>query len=115
MHENVNRRQFLQQAGLSALVISSAVSRIYGLAKPAGLRIAYSAITWGGNDTQAITDISGLGYKGIQLRANAFGPYKAKPSELKALLDQHHLTLAMFSSPLKNRVLLICTWPTPVS
>ncbi len=68
------------------------------LAAPAGLQLAYSAITWGGNDAQAITDISALGYRGIQLRANTFGPYRAKPSELKALLDQHKLTLAMFSS-----------------
>jgi inosose dehydratase len=45
-----------------------------------------------------MTDISALGYRGIQLRANAFGPYRAKPSELKGLLDQYKLTLAMFSS-----------------
>ncbi|RYF78402.1 MAG: sugar phosphate isomerase/epimerase [Cytophagaceae bacterium] len=73
---------------------------IDGLATPSklGLKIAYSAITWGGNDNQAITDISSTGYKGIQLRANAFGPYRTKPSELKAMLDQHGLQLAMFSS-----------------
>ncbi|QIP17020.1 sugar phosphate isomerase/epimerase [Spirosoma aureum] len=101
MQETVNRRQFLTTAGLSALALTTGVNRLFAqaeLAKPSGLKIAYSAITWGGNDAQAITDLAALGYKGIQLRANTFGPYKAKPSELKALLDQNHLTLAMFSS-----------------
>ena len=99
MNETVNRRQFLQTVGFSALTLTAGASNLFaGTAKPAGLKIAYSAITWGGNDAQAITDLAALGYHGIQLRANAFGPYKAKPSELKALLDQHKLTLAMFSS-----------------
>ncbi|ADB36503.1 sugar phosphate isomerase/epimerase family protein [Spirosoma linguale] len=99
MLETVNRRQFLTTAGVSALTLLAGTNRLLGaVAKPSGLKIAYSAITWGGNDAQAITDLSALGYRGIQLRANAFGPYKAKPSELKALLDQHHLALAMFSS-----------------
>ncbi len=99
MLETVNRRQFLTTAGVSALTLLAGTNRLLGgNTKPSGLKIAYSAITWGGNDAQAIADMSALGYRGIQLRANAFGPYKAKPSELKALLDQHHLTLAMFSS-----------------
>lgn len=101
MQETVNRRQFLTTAGLSTLALSTGIGRLVAqpeFAKKSGLKIAYSAITWGGNDAKAIEDISALGYKGIQLRANTFGPYKAKPSELKALLNQHHLTLAMFSS-----------------
>jgi len=99
MLETVNRRQFLTTAGVSGLTLLTGMNRLLaGNAKPSGMTIAYSAITWGGNDAQAITDLSALGYRGIQLRANAFGPYKAKPSELKALLDQHHLALAMFSS-----------------
>lgn len=99
MNEMENRRQFLTKAGLSALSLMAAQHQLFaGTTKPSGLKIAYSAITWGGNDAQAITDLASLGYHGIQLRANAFGPYKAKPSELKALLDQNHLALAMFSS-----------------
>ena len=38
---------------------------------PAEFRLGYAAITWSGNDRQAIDDISGLGFRGIQLRANA--------------------------------------------
>ncbi|GAB4055736.1 sugar phosphate isomerase/epimerase family protein [Spirosoma litoris] len=107
MHELENRRQFLSKAGLSALAMFAGVDSLLArptlsgeqaLAKVPGLKIAYSAITWGGNDAQAISDLASLGYHGIQLRANAFGPYKAKPSELKALLEQNHLALAMFSS-----------------
>ncbi|AQG79708.1 sugar phosphate isomerase/epimerase family protein [Spirosoma montaniterrae] len=98
MNETVNRRQFLRTTGLSALALAAGVDGWAGLTKKSGLQIAYSAITWGGNDAQAIADLAALGYRGIQLRANTFGPYKAKPSELKALLDQHKLKLAMFSS-----------------
>jgi inosose dehydratase len=101
MKESVlNRRQFLQSVGLSALAISAGADLLaHSLPlKKSGLQIGYSAITWGGNDAQAIKDISGLGFKGIQLRANAFGPYRAKPSELKAMLDAANLQLCMFSS-----------------
>jgi inosose dehydratase len=102
MQESINRRQFITAAGLSALALSSGANRLFAqsadLQKASGLKIAYSSITWNGNDAQAIADLVALGYKGIQIRANTFGPYKAKPSELKALLDQHNLKLAMFSS-----------------
>ena len=94
----MNRRDFITKTTLATAGLLAGANNGFAFAKPSGLQIAYSAITWGGNDVQAITDISGLGYRGIQLRANAFGPYKAKPSELRALLDQHKLTLAMFSS-----------------
>ncbi len=98
MQDTVTRRQFLATAGLSALALAAGTDKLAGEPQKSGLNIAYSAITWGGNDAQAIQDLSALGYRAIQLRANTFGPYKAKPSELKALLDQHHLVLAMFSS-----------------
>ena len=96
----LNRRKFLQSIGLSALAISAGANPLTAHLplKKSGLQIGYSAITWGGNDAQAIKDIAALGYRGIQLRANAFGPYRAKPSELKALLDAAKLQLCMFSS-----------------
>ncbi|WP_266367731.1 sugar phosphate isomerase/epimerase family protein [Tellurirhabdus rosea] len=99
MTETVNRRQFLQAAGLTALAMSAgATAFAETIRKKSGLKIGYSAITWGGKDEQAIKDVAALGFKGIQLRANTFKPFGAKPSELKAMLDQHGLTLAMFSS-----------------
>lgn len=99
MNNCINRRQFLTSAGLSVLAATAAANQLFAeSASVPGLKIAYSSITWGGNDAQAIEDLAALGYKGIQIRANTFGPYRAKPSELKALIDQHNLTLAMFSS-----------------
>src|ERR1700688_4798337 len=38
---------------------------------PSEIHFGYAAITWGGNDRQAIEDISSLGYPGIQIRSNA--------------------------------------------
>ncbi|SDE49709.1 inosose dehydratase [Dyadobacter soli] len=66
--------------------------------KKGDVKIGYSAITWGGKDEQAMADLSGLGFKGIQLRANTFAPYRSKPSELKEALIKSNLTLCMFSS-----------------
>ncbi|WP_031529137.1 sugar phosphate isomerase/epimerase family protein [Dyadobacter crusticola] len=93
-----NRRDFIKTAGIAAATLLSASSRAECLLKKGDIRIAYSSITWGGKDEQAITELAGLGFRGIQLRANTFGPYRNKPSELKALLEKNNLTLAMFSS-----------------
>src|SRR6266700_2224687 len=38
---------------------------------PSEIRLGYAAITWGGNDWQAMDDIAALGFHGIQWRANA--------------------------------------------
>ena len=91
----MNRRNFIQKTSLLA---SLAGINFEALAKSANIRTAYSAITWGGKDDQAIKDIASLGFAGIQLRTNTFKPFGAKPSELKAMLGEAHLYLAMFSS-----------------
>ncbi len=93
-----NRRTFLKNTGLMIPALLTSDLWAGPLIKKGNIRIGYSAITWGGKDAQAIEDLSRLGFKGIQLRANTFGPYRNKPSELKQLLDKHHLTLCMFSS-----------------
>jgi inosose dehydratase len=59
--------------------------------------VGYAAIAWGGSDAEAITDVSSLGYPGIQIRANAVKEFP-DPHTLKDLLGQHHLQLAAFSS-----------------
>lgn len=64
---------------------------------PAKIRIGYAAITWKGNDKQAIDDISSLGYPGIQLRANVLKEYP-DPHALKDLLAEHHLEFVALSS-----------------
>ncbi len=63
----------------------------------ANLRIGYAAITWSGHNTQAIDDISSLGYSGIQLLANATTDFP-DPHRLRDLLAQHNLTFVALSS-----------------
>ena len=68
--------------------ISAASSEIY---------LGYAAITWQGNDRQAIEDIADLGFHGIQLRANVITEF-ASAGELKDLLQKHKLTMVALSS-----------------
>jgi inosose dehydratase len=86
------RRSFIQQSSLLAF------STLIPFSANKSYQMGYSAITWSGNDEQAITDIASLGFKGIQLRANSFPVYKDDPSVLKAKLDAAKLKLVMFSS-----------------
>jgi inosose dehydratase len=65
---------------------------------PAEIRWGYAAITWNGNDRQAIDDISALGFPGIQLRANAVKEFNGDAKAVHDLLDQHQLKLVAFSS-----------------
>jgi inosose dehydratase len=62
------------------------------------VKIGYAAITWGGNDLQAIDDISSLGYGGIQLRSNVLARFGDRPSELRELLSKRKLTFVALSS-----------------
>lgn len=106
MSSDLSRRKFLSQLGLAALAVpviacgttaGSGAGSNGSLAVP-GLKLGYSAITWGGNDVQAIKDIAALGFKGVQLRSNVLKEYGSKPEELRALLTQYKLELPMFSS-----------------
>lgn len=63
-----------------------------------GVKFAYASITWGGNDAQAIKDVSEAGYKGIQLRSNIVPEYGGKPQDLRALLARHNLEMVALSS-----------------
>ena len=65
---------------------------------PAEVHFGYASITWGGNDRQAIEDISALGFTAIQIRANAIAEFDGKPEALRALLDAHKLKMVAFSS-----------------
>src|SRR5215510_13135547 len=66
-------------------------------AAPAAIRIGYAAITWAGNDRQAIDDIAALGFRGIQLRANAIKEFDS-PVQLRDLLQHHQLEMVALSS-----------------
>lgn len=64
---------------------------------PFEIHWGYASITWGGNDRQAIEDISALGFRGIQLRANALKEF-GSPAAVRELLDQHQLKFVALSS-----------------
>jgi inosose dehydratase len=112
----ISRRNFL--AGLGATAASTAVSSVPAWSffepplyppldlsyfdtpispAPAEIRLGYASITWGGNDRQAIEDVSALGFRGIQLRANAIKEF-GSANELKDLLQKHQLTMVALSS-----------------
>ena len=93
-----SRRIFLRDISLATGALLTSSAWLEAFAKKGDVKIGYSAITWGGKDEQAIADLSSLGYKGIQLRANTFAPYRTRVSELKDALVKHDLKLAMFSS-----------------
>jgi inosose dehydratase len=89
---DLDRRNFL--AALAALGVGAGLR-----ADAAGrIRPGCAAITWGGNDDQAIDEIAEVGFKGIQLRASAFDAYGARPAALKDLLARRGLTFAVLSS-----------------
>src|SRR4051812_27057212 len=96
---SISRREFI--AGIGAATAASALSySAFSEVFKSGAQIKFgvAAITWSGNDTQAIKDVSSLGFKGIQLRSNLYKEYSSKPEVLKAMLKQYKLQLPMFSS-----------------
>jgi inosose dehydratase len=62
------------------------------------IRFGYAAITWNGNDAQAIKEVSEVGFTGIQLRSNILKEYGERPKALRELLDQYHLEMVALSS-----------------
>jgi inosose dehydratase len=62
------------------------------------MRFGYAAITWGPALPQAMDDIAAVGFRGIQLRGEAFAQYGDKPAALREALAQHRLTFAVLSS-----------------
>ena len=93
------KRRDLLAGALSATAFPAAL-RALDLSRPAGIRFGYAAITWGGNDRQAIDDVAALGFRGIQLRGSAVTEWENRPQELKDLLASRHLTLVALSSGL---------------
>ena len=101
----VTRRELLQSlalCGWSGLAgLSSNPSVFHTRTGAAGsIKYGYAAITWGNAIAQAIDDISALGYRGIQLRAGdgTLDQFGDRPSALRDVLAQKHLTMAVFSS-----------------
>ena len=64
---------------------------------PSEIHFGCAAITWGGNDRQAIDDVASLGFRGIQIRSNAMEEFGG-PQPLRDLLEKHNLTFVALSS-----------------
>ena len=96
----MDRRRFLlESAGATGALVAgrAAWPRHLGASRWPP-RFAYAAITWAGNDPQAIDDIAALGFAGIQLRDSAVRRWGNRPTELTALLAARRLTLVALSS-----------------
>ena len=99
--KEVSRKQFisaLSMAVISLPFVSFKNPFVTSIGDVPGMKIGYSAITWGGNDIQAVRDISSLGFKGIQLRANVLKEYGSQPELVRDFLQQYGLAFPMFSS-----------------
>jgi inosose dehydratase len=97
MRSDVTRRQFVRDTatGAAALALTGLAP---AFAAPGDIRFGYAAITWQGQDRQAIDDVAAVGYKGIQLRTSTLPEFGDKPAALKALLGERNLTMVAFSS-----------------
>lgn len=91
----MTRRQSIH-ALTTALAATALPGRVALAQQP--FQFGYAAITWGGHDRQAITDIADVGFRGIQLRTAAVQAFGDRPAELKELLARHHLTFVALSS-----------------
>lgn len=98
----MNRRRFLVDGTVLAAAIAGGRQTAEALGidvrRLPRIRFGCAAITWGGNDPQAIDDIADLGFGGIQLRDSAVRRWGERPEELKALLAARKLTLVALSS-----------------
>lgn len=93
----MRRREFLTTIG--AVGATALWRDVAGAApSPGDIKFGYAAITWQGNDRQAIEDVAAVGFKGIQLRSNLMPEFGARPAALRELLTKHGLTMVAFSS-----------------
>jgi len=88
----VTRREFLTAISATPLVLS--VSKD----EPKSMRFGYAAITWGNDIEKAMDDIAGVGFRGIQLRGEAFAQFGDRPAALKEALAKRRLSFVVLSS-----------------
>lgn len=95
MHTITTRRTFLAACGALAAASLVPMSRAMAAAPP-GMKFGYTAMTWGNDERQAITDIAALGFQGIQFRDSAVKNFQ--PAELRTLLERNKLSFTALSS-----------------
>jgi inosose dehydratase len=107
----VTRREFLTALALP-IVTRGATPRSLGLDVPSlgdarhgdaqtaapSMRFGYAAITWGSELAQAMDDIAAVGFRGIQLRGEAFAQFGDRAAALREALERHRLTFVALSS-----------------
>jgi hypothetical protein len=104
MANDLSRRDVLR--AFTVPLVASATPVVTGVASrfsravdaAPSMRFGYAAITWGGAVTQAIDDIAAVGFRGIQLRLEAFAQFGDRPAALRELLSRRSLTMAALSS-----------------
>ena len=94
----ISRRSFLAGVGAVGAHVIAAAAPLTRVAPADTIRLGYAAITWGGQDEQAIEEIAAVGFKAIQLRSTAVDKFGAHPETLRDLLVHHHLKMAVLSS-----------------
>jgi inosose dehydratase len=92
----VTRREFLVSCPFVAGAISAGLQASRYAER--SMQFGYAAITWGSAVTQAIDDIAAVGFRGVQLRGEAFTQFGTRPQELRDLLARRRLTFAVLSS-----------------
>src|ERR1700740_253528 len=97
MSSHLSRRSFVAGLGSLAAACSLPSGLSLGLESSQKIRFGYAAITWGGNDLQAVKDVSEVGFRGIQLRSSILKDFGDKPNELKGILAQNKLTFVALS------------------
>jgi inosose dehydratase len=91
----VTRRELLTALGATFTVLRSSKGRAVA---PETIKFGYAAITWGAELTQAMDDIAAVGFRGIQLRSEAFQQYGDRPKALAEALAARRLTFVALSS-----------------
>lgn len=102
MSSPLSRRRFVISLGslAAASVVPERLAGAFELRRrpaPSRIRFGYAAITWGGNDVQAINDVGEVGFRGIQLRSPILKDFGDKPKALAELLRQHNLKFVALS------------------
>jgi inosose dehydratase len=98
MSFQLSRRNFVIGLGSVSAAFAIPDVRAFKLTgAPQKIRFGYAAITWGGNDVQAIKEVGEVGFRGIQLRSPILNDFGKRPKELKDLLSQNNLTFVALS------------------
>jgi len=95
----MKRRDFLATSAGATLALRGLSPLVRG-AIETPIRFGYAALTWQGNDLQAIDDIAALRFRGIQLRASAVARWGTNPQMLRDLLAERGLSFVALSSGL---------------